>query len=80
MRDWLKAIRENKGLRQSAVAAAVGISQPSYYNIENGERRPSVETAKKIANTLGFDWQLFYPDDPDESAKGDPGSAEGVGT
>ena len=65
MRDWLISIRVKKGLRQSDVAAAVGISRPSYFNIEAEERRPSVETAKKIAKALEFDWQLFYPDDPE---------------
>lgn len=49
-------------MKQIEVAAAVGITQQMYWMIENGERRPSVETAKKIAAVLGFDWTLFYPD------------------
>lgn len=36
--------------------------------IELGERRPSVEVAKKIAAVLGFDWTRFYEDE-DEITK-----------
>jgi transcriptional regulator with XRE-family HTH domain len=37
--------------------------------IELGERRPSVEVAKKIAAVLFFDWTLFFEDDEtDQSA------------
>ena len=39
-----------------------GISAPSYCNIENGERRPTVENAKAIAGLLGFDWTRFFED------------------
>lgn len=62
MRKWLIAIREKRGLSQKAVSEAVKISQPSYSNIEKGERRPSIDTAKKIAEALGFDWTRFYED------------------
>ena len=60
MRDWLKAIREKAGLTQKDISERIGVSQPSYCNIENGERRPSVDTAKKIARVLRFDWTVFY--------------------
>ena len=63
MKKWLIAIRKEKGLSQVQVSEAVGISQPSYCNIENGERGIAVETAKKIANVLGFDWTRFYEDE-----------------
>lgn len=60
MRKWLIDMRDAAGLSQKTVAERVGVSQPSYCNIENGERRPSVETAKAIATVLGFDWTRFY--------------------
>lgn len=63
MREWLIAIREKAGLSQKAVSERVGISQPSYFNIEQGKRRPSVETAKSIAEVLGFDWTRFYEEE-----------------
>lgn len=57
---WLRAIREEKGFLQLEVAEIVGIKQPTYSNIENGERKPSVAVAKKIANLFNFDWKKFY--------------------
>ena len=47
MRDWLIAIREEFGDSQKIIAELANISQPSYCNIEKGERNPTVETAKK---------------------------------
>lgn len=63
MRNWLIAIRESCKYSQKEVAELSGISQPSYSNIENGERNPAVETAKKIAKALHFDWTRFYEDE-----------------
>lgn len=58
--EWLKAIRKEKNVPQATVAAAVGISQPSYANIENGKKKPRVETAKRIAAVLDFPWTRFF--------------------
>lgn len=58
--NWLKAIRHKKGYSQSQIATMIHISQPSYANIENGKRTPSVPVAQKIAEALEFDWKLFY--------------------
>ena len=58
--EWLVAIRKEKMLSQKLVADNVGITQPTYANIENGKRRPSVEVAKRIANVLDFNWTEFY--------------------
>ena len=66
MRKWLIDIRN--GRAQAQIAEAVGISQQMYSAIELGERRPSVEVAKKIAAVLGFNWTRFYEDDNDEQA------------
>jgi transcriptional regulator with XRE-family HTH domain len=63
VRQWLKDIRLGKGLRQKDVAEKVGISQPSYWQIESGQCDPAVETAKKIAQELGADWTRFFQDD-----------------
>lgn len=59
----LKENRIKKGLTMRQVSEASNISESFYSMIENGERRPSVETAKKIAAVLGFDWTMFYPDE-----------------
>jgi len=70
MRKWLKEIRQKLDLSQSEVAFKVGITQQQYSFIENGNRTPSVETAKSIANVLGFNWTRFYDDDTDLSKTG----------
>ena len=64
MRKWLIEIR--KGRTQAQIAKAVGISQQMYSAIELGERRPSIEVAKKIAAVLGFDWTRFYEDEDED--------------
>lgn len=63
MRNWLITIRAERGISQKDVAAAAGISQPSYCDIEKGNQNPRVETAKKIAAALGFEWTRFYEED-----------------
>ena len=66
MRKWLIELR--KGYTQTQIAEAVGITQQMYSFIELGERRPSVEVAKKIASVLGFNWTRFFEDE-DEITK-----------
>lgn len=61
MRSWLRYMRETKCMSEKRVADLVGISQPAYHTIETGDRNPSVQTAQKIAQVLGFDWTMFYP-------------------
>lgn len=63
VRQWLKKLRIENGMTQKAAAERVGITQPSYHQIECGENNPSVETAKKLGATLGFDWKLLYQDE-----------------
>ena len=53
-------IRKEFSMSQKEVAEAAGISQNYYSYIENGKRRPSVDTAQKIAKVLNFDWTRFY--------------------
>ena len=62
MRDWLIEIRKDKKLSQYEVAALSGISQSYYAAIEVGVRgKPlNVDTAKKIASALDFQWTRFY--------------------
>ena len=68
--EWLKEMRAEKGLSQQSVAVNAKIARGAYSNIENGERRPSVEVAKRIAAVLGFPWTRFFEDaeEPGESA------------
>ena len=68
MRTWLKDIRAKKELTQQEVANAANVDVTMISKIEQGERRPSVEVAKKIASVLGFNWTRFYEDE-DELTK-----------
>lgn len=62
MQPWLREKRKAAGLTQSKTALRAGISQTYYAQIEAGKRgnRLPVNTAKRIALVLGFDWTLFY--------------------
>lgn len=62
MREWLVAIRNQKGWSQYEVAEKAGICQSFYASIETGARghKLPVPTAKAIAHALDFDWQQFY--------------------
>ena len=68
LRKWLKTIRENKGMSQDEVAKDVKVSRQYYNFIENGDRRPSPEVAKKIATVLGFKNEWYKLLEPPESA------------
>lgn len=61
MRAWLRNLRGDKS--QKDIAVACGITQQMYCWIELGERRPSVELAKKIATVLDFEWVRFFEDE-----------------
>ena len=62
VRDWLKQIRTLSGQTQEQVSRRAEISRAYYTRIENGKRgKPlPVDTAKKIAAELGFDWTRFF--------------------
>lgn len=66
IRRWLIDLRNEKGLTQGDVADAVGISQPSYCDIENGVTNPKIENAIRIGNLLGFDWKEFFENEKEE--------------
>lgn len=45
MRDWLAAIRKEKGMTQLEVARAIDVSESYYYYIENGDRQKKMDVA-----------------------------------
>lgn len=59
-REWLIEKRKKKKLTQTDLAERVSCKTAYISLIENGERSPSVETAKKIADILKFNWTKFY--------------------
>lgn len=62
--EWLVKARGKR--TQQSVADAVGMSQSGYASIETGARRPSVDTAKRIAAVLGFQWTRFFEEEKEE--------------
>ncbi|MDE0581516.1 helix-turn-helix domain-containing protein [Planococcus sp. A6] len=67
MRKWLKDQRINLGFTQEEVAEKAGIARTTYAMIEQGERSPSVIVAKKIAQSLEFQWTIFFEKEVHES-------------
>lgn len=49
----IEEIREQMSLSQSALARAIGASQSAISQIEAGDRNPSFEMLRQIANALG---------------------------
>jgi len=48
----INRLRVSSGLSTKQVAEAVGVSQQFIYQLEKGEKRPSIATAKRIAAAL----------------------------
>ena len=61
-REWLIEKRKNKKISQEELAKKCDVAQVTIARIEAGERRPSPELAKKIADVLNFSWTKFYED------------------
>lgn len=67
MKKWLIDYRDKNGLSQSELAVKVRVSREYISMIENGNRNPSVEVAKRIANALGFKWEYFFNEKSNET-------------
>lgn len=52
LNERLKAAREATGMSQNEVAKAIGVSQPAYCYMENGDKVPSLPVAKQLARVL----------------------------
>lgn len=70
----LAKARREKGLSQEQLAAKANISQSSVASYENGTRKPSPVTARRVASVLGLTieemWSMFYEDVDGESRCG----------
>lgn len=49
----LKQYRSNKGYTREYMAHTIGVKLRTYVSYETGERNPTLDTAVKIAATLG---------------------------
>lgn len=60
MKNWLVKFREQKQMTQEEVAELSRMPRTTYASIEQGRRNPSVAKAMAIADTLDFEWTLFF--------------------
>ncbi|QIB26063.1 helix-turn-helix transcriptional regulator [Caloranaerobacter azorensis] len=60
MFEWLREKRLSRNMTQEQLAKEVGISRTMITELENGNAKPSVKTAKAIAKVLDFSWTLFF--------------------
>lgn len=58
----LRLAREQRGISQRDLGKAMGVSAATISRYETGERKLTVEVAKRIASVLDEDWvNLFDP-------------------
>ena len=64
MRNRVREQRAQRGLSQSELAAALGVSRQTVISIENGRYLPSLPLAFRLARVFGVPLErLFDPDD-----------------
>lgn len=56
----LRVIRKKRGMTMKQLGELTGLSESYISKLENMERRPSVDAAKKIAEVLEFPWFRFF--------------------
>lgn len=66
----LREKRKAKGCTQKVLSKTTGLTQSMISNIENGQRMPSVESAKKLGKALEFDWSELFEENEKEPPKG----------
>ncbi len=59
MTIFLKKLRKNREVSQEFLAKKIGVSRPTYAQIENGERDMSVKEAQKFAGFFGLSLNDF---------------------
>jgi DNA-binding XRE family transcriptional regulator len=56
-------IRKRNRISQKSLAAAIGITQTQYSNIENGRSSLSLRQLEKVAAAFGVEpWEILHPD------------------
>jgi transcriptional regulator with XRE-family HTH domain/Zn-dependent peptidase ImmA (M78 family) len=76
----LRALRENRGMSQKAVASVVGMSAPQLAKLEQGETDMRISTLRSLLRALGASFaEIAGTDAPELSAKELSKRAERVG-
>lgn len=66
----LRALRENRGMSQKAIANVVGMSSPQLAKLEQGETDMRISTLRSLLRALGASFaDIAGPDAPEISAK-----------
>jgi transcriptional regulator with XRE-family HTH domain len=66
----LRALRENRGMSQKAIAGVVGMSPPQLAKLEQGETDMRISTLRSLLRALGADFaDISGPNAPEVSAK-----------
>lgn len=60
MREWLKDVRETKGMSQQNVAKAIGITRQYYQQIEAGERQQKMDITLLVKLSQVFNVPINY--------------------
>lgn len=64
MRNTVKRLRKQAGLRQEDMARELGVSRQTIIAVENDKYSPTLELAMKIARLLGLHVdEIFFLDD-----------------
>ena len=64
MRNTVKQLRKQAGLRQEDMAKELGVSRQTIIAVENDKYNPTLELAMKIARLLGLHVDdIFFLDD-----------------
>jgi repressor LexA len=66
----LRELREIRNLSQEEVAAAIGISRPSYANYELGHRKPRMQNLTMLASYFGVSIDYLLGIDHDQERPG----------
>lgn len=56
----IKKLREDRKLSQTELGKIAGVTRQNISKIETGNAKPSIETAKKIGEVLGFNWWEYF--------------------
>lgn len=63
MRNKIKQIIKNNGLKISDVIKKTGLAKSYFYNVMNGESVPSLVNARKISDAIGVSINEIFPNE-----------------
>lgn len=58
--DWMRDLRHKRKITMRQVAESIGVTESFISQVERGNKRPSIETAKKLADVYKVKWTKFF--------------------